>query len=169
MSDHLSELIARKATLLQQIEDVQSEFKQVYTNHQRLIDQAQAKLNQEHKQLAEKLNELRALVRSGDWTEQLRLIGSSPEMTRPKFRLNQRVFSDYTAEDTGITSRDFGVVKGLMFNHPDCSPGWWYWVRWDELNSAPWLKVPHYESCHESELFAAPSPSLTNHFVWCGT
>lgn len=159
MADVLSELIARKASLLQEFSDLQAELKQVYADHQRAVDEAQAKLRTDHKRILQSLHHIRELIDKGDWVEQLRAIASDPEMPRPRFQINQRVFRDYTRE-TGETFRDVGVIKGLVWNNPDFRPGWWYWVDFKELPSASWLPLPYMESCFEGELHAAPTLSL---------
>lgn len=160
MAEALSELIARKAALLQEFSDLQADLRQVYADHQRTIDEAQAKLRTEHKRIVQSLHYIHELIEKGDWVEQLRAIAADPDMTRPKFQFNQRVFRDYTHSVTGEVFRDLGVVKGLVHNKPEYSPGWWYWVDWRDLPSSPWIKLPHMEPCTEDELYHAPTLSL---------
>lgn len=168
MADVLSELIARKASLLQEFSDLQVELKQVYADHQRAVDEAQTKLRTDHKRIMQSLHHIQQLIEKGDWVEQLRAIASDPEMARPRFQVNQRVFRDHTWE-TGETFRDVGVIKGLVWNQPEHKPGWWYWVDFKELPSSPWLRLPYMETCCEDELHPAPILSAVNCFAWWGS
>lgn len=73
------------------------------------------------------------------------------DLPAPAFQLWQRVqIQDEQTDDR--TTGDTGIIVGLALNLPGHEPGWWYWVSWDRLTSAPWLRLPHVDEAYEQDL-----------------
>lgn len=154
MADIISVLLARKSLLLDQVELARSEFKRTISDHQQAIEQLQAQLTADRKKFNAVLGDLQQMVELGDWIDQLRLLRGDNQTPWPKFRFGERVEMETYSEERDATFIDVGVVTGMCYGYPDRKEGWWYWVKWTSLPSSDWLKVPHVESAHESELRA---------------
>lgn len=154
MADIISVLIARKSLLLDQVELARSEFKRTISDHQQAIEQLQSQLAADRKKFNAVLGDLEQMVELGDWIDQYRLLRGENQTPWPKFRFGERVEMETYSEECGQTFIDVGVVTGMCYGYPDRQEGWWYWVKWTSLPSSDWLKVPHVESAHESQLRA---------------
>ena len=154
MADFISVLIARKALLLDQVELAEAEFKSTISRHQQEIEHLQSRLTQDRKRINGILGDLKHMVELGDWIDQYRLLDSSQRTPWPRFRFGERVSLEYYCEDRDETFVDVGVVIGMAYGRPDRSPGWWYHIKWVELQSSPRLPLPHFDDAYEDELKA---------------
>ena len=154
MADIISVLIARKSLLLDQVELAQSEFKSTISRHQQAIEQLQAELTAERKKFNAVLGDLKQMVELGDWIDQLRLLRGEQQTPWPKFRFGEWVSVPYYSEERNETFIDVGVVIGMVYNSPNYSPGWWYFVKFAEMPSSPGLPMPYVDDVPECEMQA---------------
>jgi hypothetical protein len=154
MADIISVLLARKALLLDQVELAQAEFKHTISRHQQEIEQLQSRLSEDRKRINAVLGDLKHMVELGDWIDQYRLLRGDEPMPWPRFRFGERVSLEYHCPDRQQTFVDVGVVVGMAYGRPDRSPGWWYDIKWVELQSSPRLPLPHFDEAYEDELKA---------------
>lgn len=81
----------------------------------------------------------------------LNFVQNSLSIQPPKFAIGSRVSSLWVDEFNNLHC-DVGFIIGIFPAEKDWTPGWWYVVRLDIVDDAPWLTLPYDDERHESDL-----------------
>jgi len=80
-------------------------------------------------------------------------------MTEPQFWFGEAVTAHWFNEENNREMRDSGVIVGICHQVPEfLVEGWWYAIKFHEIDSCHWLPAGHVDWAHESDLRLVEQP-----------
>jgi hypothetical protein len=92
------------------------------------------------------------------WLQTADFFGRCLAVPAPRFPIGSEVVLTWLDEFDHAHS-DQGQIIGLFIAPAGWLAGWWYVIRFDQLNASPCLRLPHVDECHESNLEIVADPN----------